>query len=432
MSEYTNPERTENVTEIPFTQQSTPAQRPVNRKKNRRTNTAAVIASSAAISMICGVGGGWFAATHVGNNTPTVIYESSNSGGVSPSTTSRQNATGMTIADVAAKASPSVVEIVTEVTQQSYGFFGGTYTAQAAGSGVIISTDGYIITNNHVVEDANSITVTLYDGKEYEAELVGTDAKTDIAVIKIQASGLTSATIGDSSKIATGDTAVVIGNPLGTLGGSVTSGIISATSREIVLNNESMELIQTNATINSGNSGGGLFDGSGNLIGIVNAKDSGQTSSGAMIEGIGFAIPINTAMDVASELMQYGQVTDRPTIGVYLQELTSDTQNYKAGLYITDIITGSGAETAGLQPYDRIISIDGNEVSSYTELSRYLRDKSVGDTITLTVVRNDQEMSFNVTLTGTLSDNTTVQQEQEQQQEQQEEQPQQTFPFTRP
>ncbi|MBQ7994132.1 MAG: trypsin-like peptidase domain-containing protein [Solobacterium sp.] len=432
MSEYTNPERTENVTEIPFTQQSTPAQRPVNKKKKRRTNTAAVIASSAAISMICGVGGGWFAATHVGNNTPTVIYESSNSGGVSPSTTSQQNATGMTIADVAAKASPSVVEIVTEVTQQSYGFFGGTYTAQAAGSGVIISTDGYIITNNHVVEDANSITVTLYDGKEYEAELVGTDAKTDIAVIKIQASGLTSATIGDSSKIATGDTAVVIGNPLGTLGGSVTSGIISATSREIVLNNESMELIQTNATINSGNSGGGLFDGSGNLIGIVNAKDSGQTSSGALIEGIGFAIPINTAMDVASELMQYGQVTDRPTIGVYLQELTSDTQNYKAGLYITDIITGSGAEAAGLQPYDRIISIDGNEVSSYTELSRYLRNKSVGDTITLTVVRNDQDMSFNVTLTGTLSDNTTVQQEQEQQQEQQEEQPQQTFPFTRP
>ncbi|MBQ9823885.1 MAG: trypsin-like peptidase domain-containing protein, partial [Solobacterium sp.] len=336
MSEYTNPERTENVTEIPFTQQSTPAQRPVNRKKKRRTNTAAVITSSAAISMICGVGGGWFAATHVGNNTPTVIYESSNSGGVSPSTTVQQNATGMTIADVAAKASPSVVEIVTEVTQQSYGFFGGTYTAQAAGSGVIISTDGYIITNNHVVEDANSIAVTLYDGKEYEAELVGTDAKTDIAVIKIQASGLTSATIGDSSKIATGDTAVVIGNPLGTLGGSVTSGIISATSREIVLNNESMELIQTNATINSGNSGGGLFDGSGNLIGIVNAKDSGQTSSGALIEGIGFAIPINTAMDVASELMQYGQVTDRPTIGVYLQELTSDTQNYKAGLYITD------------------------------------------------------------------------------------------------
>lgn len=435
MSEYTNPERTENVTEIPFTQQSTPAKKPVNTKKKRRTNTAAVIASSAAISMICGVGGGWFAATHVGNSTPTVIYESSNSGGVSPSTTSQQNATGMTIADVAAKASPSVVEIVTEVTQQSYGFFGGTYTAQAAGSGVIISTDGYIITNNHVVEDANSITVTLYDGKEYEAELVGTDAKTDIAVIKIQASGLTSATIGDSSKIATGDTAVVIGNPLGTLGGSVTSGIISATSREIVLNNESMELIQTNATINSGNSGGGLFDGSGNLIGIVNAKDSGQTSSGAIIEGIGFAIPINTAMDVASELMQYGQVTDRPTIGVYLQELTSDTQNYKAGLYITDIITGSGAEAAGLQPYDRIISIDGNEVSSYTELSRYLRNKSVGDTITLTVVRNDQEMSFNVTLTGTLSDNTTVQQEQEQQQEQQEqqeEQSQQTFPFTRP
>jgi serine protease Do len=328
----------------------------------------------------------------------------------------------MTIADVAAKASPSVVEIVTETTQQSYGFFGGTYTAQAAGSGVIISTDGYIITNNHVIENAESITVTLYDGKTYDAELVGTDAKTDIAVIKIQAAGLTAATIGDSSKIATGDTAIVIGNPLGTLGGSVTNGIISATSREIVIGNESMELIQTNATINNGNSGGGLFDGSGNLIGIVNAKDSGTTSSGALIEGIGFAIPVNTAMDVASELMQYGQVTDRPTIGIYLQELTSDTQNYKAGLYITDTITGSGAEAAGLQPYDRIIAIDDTEVSSYADLSIYLRSKNVGDVISLKVIREGQELTFDVTLTGTLSDSTATHQEEQQQPEQEEEQ----------
>lgn len=151
--------------------------------------------------------------------------------------------------------------------------FGGTYTSQAAGSGVIISKDGYIITNNHVVEDANSITVTTYDNKQYNATLVGTDPASDIAVIKIDADEeLSAATVGDSSKLQAGDTAVVIGNPLGTLGGTVTDGIISSPSREMVINNQSMELIQTNAEINSGNSGGGLFDGNGNLVGIVNAK----------------------------------------------------------------------------------------------------------------------------------------------------------------
>ncbi|MDO5110478.1 MAG: trypsin-like peptidase domain-containing protein [Erysipelotrichaceae bacterium] len=422
MSEYRNPEDAENMNDIPFSEPEKPVRKTVNKKQNKGANGIAVIAASAVISTMCGLGGGWFAYTHLGAGTPTVIYESANTENVSPATSVSGSGSAMTIADVAAKASPSVVEIVTETTQQSYGFFGGTYTAQAAGSGVIISSDGYIITNNHVIENAESITVTLYDGKTYDAELVGTDAKTDIAVIKIQAAGLTAATIGDSSKIATGDTAIVIGNPLGTLGGSVTNGIISATSREIVIGNESMELIQTNATINNGNSGGGLFDGSGNLIGIVNAKDSGTTSSGALIEGIGFAIPVNTAMDVASELMQYGQVTDRPTIGIYLQELTSDTQNYKAGLYITDTITGSGAEAAGLQPYDRIIAIDDTEVSSYADLSIYLRSKNVGDVISLKVIREGQELTFDVTLTGTLSDSTATHQEEQQQPEQEEEQ----------
>ena len=424
MSEYRNPEDAENRTDISFSEPGKPVKKTVNKKQNKGANGIAVIAASAVISTMCGLGGGWFAYTHLGAGAPTVIYESANTENVSPASTVSGSGSVMTIADVAAKASPSVVEIVTQTTQQSYGFFGGTYTARAAGSGVIISSDGYIVTNNHVIENAESISVTLYDGKTYDAELIGTDSKTDIAVIRIQAAGLTPATIGDSSKIATGDTAIVIGNPLGTLGGSVTNGIISATSREIVIGNESMELIQTNATINSGNSGGGLFDGSGNLIGIVNAKDSGTTSSGALIEGIGFAIPVNTAMDVASELMQYGQVTDRPTIGVYLQELTRDTQNYKAGLYITDTITGSGAEAAGLQPYDRIIGIDDTEVSSYADLSIYLRSKNVGDVISLKVIREDQELTFDVTLTGTLSDNTATHQEEQQQPEQEEEQQQ--------
>lgn len=375
-------------------------------KKEKKYHPVLNIVLSAVIAAGCGTGGAYLVVSHNGgsssNNQTTVT--TSDASGTSKVTTvsSSDDGTGLTTEQVAAKASPSVVEIETEVTSTSYGMFGGTYTSTAAGSGVIISEDGYIITNNHVIEDANSIKVTTYDGKEYDAQLVGTDSKSDIAVIKINASGLTAATIGDSSKIAAGDTAVVIGNPLGTLGGTVTDGIISAASREITINNESMELIQTNAAINSGNSGGGLFDGNGNLIGIVNAKDSGTTSSGATIEGLGFAIPINTAMDVAKQLMENGKVTDRATLGVYLQELDQNYQNYSAGLYITDVMKGSGAEKAGLQAYDKIVKADDTDINSYSDLSAVLAKKKVGDTIDLTIERDGKKKDVTVTLTGTL------------------------------
>lgn len=402
MSEYRNPDTNSSDTKY------TEIRRTSGKKRRRGMHPLLTMACCAVISTACGLGGGWFAVTHLGNNTTepsqtTITYDASSTGTSQPTSANVSDSSVMTITEVAAKASPTAVEILTETTQTGYGMFGGTYTSQAAGSGVIISTDGYIITNNHVVENAESIQVTTYDGKSYDAELIGADAKADIAVIKINADNLTAATIGDSSKIAAGDTAVVIGNPLGTLGGSVTSGIISATSREIVISGESMELIQTNATINSGNSGGGLYDGNGNLIGIVNAKDSGTTSSGTVIEGIGFAIPINTAMDVATQLIENGKVTDRATIGIYIQELTRDTQNYKAGLYVTDVIKGGGAEAAGLKAYDRIVSVDGTPISSYTDLSKFLREKSVGDVVSIVIEREGQQMEFQVTLTGSLN-----------------------------
>ncbi len=374
-------------------------------KKERRSHHSILtVITCMVLSLLCGLGGGWFAYTHLGNSTSnanskaSITYSSESSPSSTTTVASNDSGTGLTTSEVAAKAAPSVVEIVTEVTSTQYGMFGGTYTSQAAGSGVIISSDGYIITNNHVIEDANSITVTTYDNKEYSATLVGTDETSDIAVIKIDATDLVAATIGDSSKVAAGDTAVVIGNPLGTLGGTVTDGIISSPSREMVINNQSMELIQTNAEINSGNSGGGLFDGNGNLIGIVNAKDSGTTSSGTVIEGIGFAIPINTAMNVADELMQYGQVVDRATLGVYLQEVSSNYYGYTAGLYITGTADGSGAEKAGLRAYDRIVSADCEEISSQSDLTKVLRDKKVGDTLSLTIERNGKQMDVQVTL----------------------------------
>lgn len=377
-------------------------------KKQKRNHNFLTVIVCMILSLACGLGGAWIGVKYFGGSSSStastgITYSSEESPSSTTTVASNDDGTGLTTSEVAAKAAPSVVEIVTEVTSTTYGMFGGTYTSQAAGSGVIISSDGYIITNNHVIEDATSITVTTYDDQEYTATLVGTDSTSDIAVIKIDATGLVAATIGDSSKIQAGDTAVVIGNPLGTLGGTVTDGIISSPSREMVINNESMELIQTNAEINSGNSGGGLFDGNGNLIGIVNAKDSGTTSSGTVIEGIGFAIPINTAMGVAEELMQYGEVVDRATLGVYLQEVTSSYYNYTPGLYITGTVDGSGAEAAGLKAYDRIVSADGNEISSYSDLTKVLRDKSVGDTMSLTIERNGQQMDVQVTLGASAS-----------------------------
>ncbi len=374
------------------------------KKEKKRSFSFLTVIASMVFSLICGLGGGWFAYTHLGNNDEPsnktgITYSNESSPSATTTVSSNESKTGLTTSEVAAKASPSVVEIVTEVTSTQYGMFGGTYTSQAAGSGVIISKDGYIITNNHVVEDANSITVTTYDNKQYNATLVGTDPASDIAVIKIDTDEeLSAATVGDSSKLQAGDTAVVIGNPLGTLGGTVTDGIISSPSREMVINNQSMELIQTNAEINSGNSGGGLFDGNGNLVGIVNAKDSGTTSSGTVIEGIGFAIPINSAMKVADELIQYGKVIDRATLGVYLQEVSSNYFNYTPGLYITGTANGSGAEKAGLKAYDRIVSADGNEINSQSDLTKVLRDKNVGDTISLTIERNGKQMDVQVTL----------------------------------
>lgn len=374
-----------------------------NKKQNIFGSKVIATVGKGALAVLCGFGGAWLYSAQSGNTGKTVVYQTTESG--SSKTTSVSNekgGSGLTVAEAAAKAAPSTVEIQTEITQQSYGMFGGTYTTNAAGSGVIISKDGYIVTNNHVIDGAQKITVKTSDGTEYDAKLVGTDAKSDIAVLKVDANDLTPATLGDSSKISVGDTAIAIGNPLGTLGGTVTDGIISATSRELVVNNESMKLIQTNATINSGNSGGGLFDGNGNLIGIVQSKDSGTSSSGATIEGIGFAIPVNDAMEVAEQLIKNGKVTDRATLGVYLQTLTAQQGNYTPGVYVTNVIDGSGAQAAGLKAYDKIVGADGKEVSSYPDLSAILKTKKPGDTIDLTIDRDGNQIQVTVTLTGTL------------------------------
>jgi serine protease Do len=301
----------------------------------------------------------------------------------------------LSIAEIAAIASPSVVEITTEV--RVTGQMMQQYTAEGAGSGVILSDDGLIVTNFHVIEEAETITVRLTDGTTYAAAVVGSDQEMDLAVLKINASGLQAATLGDSSKLAVGDLTVAIGNPLGELGGTVTDGIISALDREITIDNETMNLLQTNAAINPGNSGGGLFDSSGSLVGIVNAK-----SSGSDVEGLGFAIPINDARPVIEQLISYGYVQGRIDLGLTLIDI-SDRQTammYRVsqlGVYVLKV-TGSSAELAGFAVGDCIVSVDGQEVATSTELNVVLDRHAVGDVLPVVVLRDGQNVALSLTL----------------------------------
>lgn len=302
----------------------------------------------------------------------------------------------MSVEQVAALNQPSVVEIKTEkVTNSS---FLQQYVQTGAGSGVIISEDGYLITNNHVIDGASTIQVRTSDGTTYDAVLVGTDSKTDVAVLKINASGLTPVTFGDSDTLNVGETAVAIGNPLGELGGTVTNGIISAKDRSITLDNQQMTLLQTNAAINPGNSGGGLFNSRGELIGMVVAK-----SSGSDVEGLGFAIPSNLVSRIAQELIANGYVTGRPALGVTVLSIENaqTAMQYgvnSLGVYITDVESGSAADKAGMQAGDRIISINNQVVESFADLSAALDNYAVGDTVEIMVSRGGSTVTLSLTL----------------------------------
>ena len=302
----------------------------------------------------------------------------------------------LTVSQIAAQTANSVVEITTEAT--SYDMYMRQSVSEGAGSGVILTSDGYIVTNNHVIDGASKITVTLKDGTSYPAALVGTDSQGDVAVIKIDASGLQPAVIGDSSELQVGDLAVAVGNPLGQLGGTVTDGIISALDRQIDLDGKTMTLLQTNAAINPGNSGGGLFNSKGELIGVVVAK-----SSGSGIEGLGFAIPINTAKDLIDQIMEYGYVKGRIDLGM----TTVDVSNAQVammyrlsstGVYIDEVTQGSNAEAAGFRSGDRILSFNGEEISSASDLTQALQNCQVGDTVEIIIARDGQKYSGSLTL----------------------------------
>lgn len=315
-----------------------------------------------------------------------------------------------TTSEIASEVADSVVEITTEVMQTSS--FYGQYIAKGAGSGVIISEDGYILTNNHVIDGATSINVTTRSGESYDATLVGTDSEVDIALLKINATGLKSAVFGDSDTLGVGDKAVIIGNPLGTLGGSVTEGIISALDRSIVIDGKTMNLMQTDAAINPGNSGGGMFNGQGELAGIVVAKSSSSSES---IDNIGFVIPINNVLDILANLKEYGYVRGRADTGMSFIDLSNQMYawyyygNNSAGVYVSEVESGSNAEQAGFRAGDRIISIDGREISSSDELLGIISGKSAGDTVTLEVDREGSRGSLQLTLQEKVPNKTTSQ-----------------------
>jgi len=368
--------------------------------KSKNPGIAAMIAVGMLFSLICGAGGGFLAAkffddNSAAGNNQSVIYQS-----VPQTTNIGNSASGgdsLTISQIVELTQNSVVEITTETIQNGSRL--RQYVSEGAGSGVIITADGYLVTNNHVIANANKITVRLKDSRTFEAKLIGTDAKTDLAVIKIEATGLQPVIMGDSSKLLVGETAVAVGNPLGQLGGTVTNGIISALDREIEIDGEKMTLMQTNAEINPGNSGGGLFNSRGELIGIVNAK-----SSGSDVEGLGFAIPVNSVKPVIEDLISVGYVKGRLDIGMSIVDI-NDAQTammYRVsdlGVYVYSVNNGSSALTAGFKQGDLVISINNEKISNYSDFNKELEKYEIGETVNVTVHRNGQDITLNLVLT---------------------------------
>ena len=393
------------ATPPPAGPQNTAPAAPKKPKKNAGKAVKSIVALVLAAAM--GFMGG-FVGARFGGGSKVVIQqvERSDSSAASDSVDAAADGTtvssGMTTAQVAKMVSPSVVVITTEqVVYSQWSWYGQSQVESGAGSGVIISSDGYILTCDHVVSGASNITVTIGD-KDYTATVVGEDSTSDIAVIKVDADGLTPAIVGDSDKLAVGDNVLAVGNPLGELGGTVTSGIVSALNRSVTIqgtnSTNTMSLIQMDASVSPGNSGGGLFNMNGELIGIVNAKSSSSDA-----EGLGFAIPINDAIKVAQELLENGYVTGRPYLGItYLAVEDAQTAAQLGvnayGVYVVEVVKGGPAEKAGLQAGDRIVSVDGTEIASKDDLGTLMQKHAAGDTLSITIAREGQMQTVNVTL----------------------------------
>lgn len=352
--------------------------------------------------------------------TTKPLAQAGNADGATPSSGVIMSSTPKTFdseGEMIRAAMSSVVGIDISSTSSYYGMT--QEVTSGSGAGVIITADGYIVTNYHVIENATKITVYLQDGTDYEATVAGADSKTDLAVLKIEATGLPCATLGASGDVLVGDTVYAIGNPLGVLSSSVSRGIVSGLDRTITVEGNEMTLMQTDASVNPGNSGGGLFNNAGQLIGIVNSKSMGYD-----VEGIGFAIPIDSAKVIITDLMDIGYVSGRPYLGIAVRTVTitvkngngngggndfnsmfgmfgfSQIQNYETRLQVTSVESGSCSEAGGLKEDDVILAFEGNAVTSAAELSSLLYEYNIGDTVTLTILRGEEQSDITLTLAG--------------------------------
>ena len=363
-------------------------------KETRRNNNVAIIV----VAIVSSIIGGLVTYGLIGSKIDSLSNSNNSSNG---------SVTKYEISDVenpvvaiAETAGPSIVGV--KVNYMSQGFFGSLKEADEEGSGIVYTEDGYIITNYHVIESAinNStakVTVTFAnEDKEYEATIVGGDETTDLAVIKIDATGLTKATIGESSNIKVGELAVAIGNPLGQeFAGSVTVGYISAVNRKITTDGRTYKLIQTDAAINPGNSGGALVNSKGEVIGINTVKISSTET-----EGLGFAIPTDDAMPIIKELISNGKIV-RPYIGisgVNLDETTAKMNNLVQGIYVAGVVANSPASQSGIQKGDVITAIEGKEITTMEELNEIKNTKKIGDEVTLKINRSGKEVEVKVKL----------------------------------
>lgn len=396
---YSNHDRGHEPWENPIETTGRPVDEPP-RKHKRKGSGAKVAALCLVCALVGGVvgGGGVAVATGALNGGTSTIYE----GTRTPTTVSVANVTGnelLTAPEIYAAYVGSTVGITTEIVTTNG--WGQPVSSAAAGSGFVITSDGYILTNYHVIEDANTIKVSFVDGTSYDAELVGGEEENDIAVLKIDATGLTPVLIGDSDNVRVGESVVAIGNPLGELTFSMTQGIISARDRSITMENgEVMNMLQTDTAINSGNSGGPLFDQYGQVVGIVSAKLSNNgDSTEASVEGVGFAIPIDNVWNMITDIMEYGYVTGKPYMGIINTSVSGEAQRYgtPAGAYVLGVVEDSCAAKAGLQEGDIITKLDDADITSSDDLQNALADYRAGDTATLTVSRSGQVQTLTIT-----------------------------------
>ena len=355
---------------------------------------------------------------YTGDRTPTQV-----------DTASVDTSKELTTAEIYAKYVNSCVGITVDIV--STNIFGQTVTGAAAGSGFVITEDGYILTNYHVIDGANSIKVTFDNGKEYTATYVGGEEKNDIAVIKVDATGLTPVVIGKSSDMLVGEQVTTIGNPLGELTFSESTGIISALDRSITMSDgRQMNMIQTDCAINSGNSGGPLFNSHGEVIGIVSAKySSGSNSSSASVEGLGFAIPMDDVASMVSDLVKNGYVTGKPIMGISVDDVDESVTSYGVpqGAIIRVVTPDLCGAKAGLQAGDIVTKIDNTDVTSASDLTSAIGNYKPGDKVTLTIFRSGETKTVEVTLEESTPEKTEKQNQaqQEYQQEYQQSQQQQ-------